>query len=220
MRIVFISDTHNQHDYLTIPDGDILIHCGDATLTGTIQEISSFANWFSLLPHKHKVFVAGNHDWLFEKNLSLARSILGADTIYLQDSETTINGLRIYGSPWQPTFFNWAFNLDRGERIKRMWDCIPRGLDILITHGPPQGILDSTGEYHAGCEMLSEALERIKPRIHAFGHIHEAYGMVEANGTRFINGCVLDGDYQLVNEPIAIEVVNNYSRDILSSLDM
>lgn len=120
-RIVCVSDTHNCNEAIDVPDGDILIHSGDATINGTVTEIRDFNRWFSALPHKHKIFVAGNHDWLFETDETLARQILHKDIIYLQDSEITVEGLRIYGSPWQPRFYDWAFNLDRGPQIAEKW---------------------------------------------------------------------------------------------------
>jgi len=112
------------------------------------------------------------------------------DIIYLNDTGTTIEGLKIWGSPVQPEFFNWAFNRERGEDICKHWDLIPDDTDILITHGPAFGILDRVleGEY-VGCSDLLKKIKQIKPKIHAFGHIHEAYGQCEEDGTTFINAC-------------------------------
>src|SRR3712207_960574 len=120
-RLVFISDTHNCNEQIPVPDGDILIHSGDATNRGTMEEIIAFDYWFSGLPHKFKVFVAGNHDWLFETRPKYARSLLSENIIYLQDSFTEIEDLKIYGSPWQPRFFDWAFNLNRGTELAEKW---------------------------------------------------------------------------------------------------
>src|SRR5271170_4213371 len=148
MRIVFISDTHGLHEQMLvpIPDGDILIHAGDATMMGRMNEIAAFGAWFRHLPHTHKVFVAGNHDWMFEKNPSLAADLLNQGILglnntpkitYLLDNEITIEGLRIYGSPWQPRFYDWAFNVDRGDAIQRKWDLIPRAW-IFSSHTDPR----------------------------------------------------------------------------------
>ena len=143
MKIVCLSDTHNCNQEITVPDGDILIHAGDATIRGTQTEVEDFLAWFSSLPHQHKVFVAGNHDWLFETDNRFARLLTANYKIkYLEDSFTDIEGLKIYGSPWQPRFFDWAFNLNRGGELAEKWKLIPADIDILITHGPPNGILD------------------------------------------------------------------------------
>jgi len=220
MRIVFISDTHDQQDRMRVPvpDGDILIHAGDATMMGRMHEIASAGAWLRNFPHKHKIFVAGNHDWLFEKNPTLAvellnKGILGVgdgNIIYLQDSGTEIEGLKIYGSPWQPRFYDWAFNLDRGETIKRKWDLIPEGLDVLITHGPAHGVQDQIspvlGGEHLGCEELMAAVNRVKPKIHVFGHIHGGYGKTQYANTLFINASICDEAYKPIHEPIVIDL--------------
>ncbi|HNC99840.1 MAG TPA: metallophosphoesterase, partial [Myxococcota bacterium] len=113
----------------------------------------------------------------------------------------------IWGSPWQPRFFDWAFNLDRGEPLRRVWQKIPDGIDILVTHGPPKGILDRVqrgGE--VGCEELREALRRVRPRLHVFGHIHEAYGQLHLDGTHFVNAASCNLDYRPVNPPVVVEL--------------
>ena len=175
-KIVCLSDTHNCSEQIIVPDGDILIHAGDATIRGTIDEIILFNEWFANLPHTYKVFVAGNHDWLFETNNSYARNSLDKSIIYLQDSWVEIGGLKIYGSPWQPRFFDWAFNLMRGAELAEKWKLIPDDTDILITHGPPFGILDDVPRQYfienTGCEELRKRVETIKPKLHIFGHIH------------------------------------------------
>jgi predicted phosphodiesterase len=227
MRIVFISDTHDLHDKMLapVPDGDILIHAGDATMMGRMNEIAAAGVWMRGLPHRHKVFVSGNHDWMFQKNRSLAIELLnhgvtgaGGGTIhYLEDNEVAVEGLRIYGSPWQPTFYNWAFNLDRGEAIKRKWDLVParnpqtnEGIDILVTHGPPMGIHDQIsphlGSEHLGDEELMKAVERIKPKVHVFGHIHGGYGRTQYENTLFVNAAVCNEAYKPVNAPIVIDL--------------
>lgn len=205
MRIVCISDTHNRE--ITVPDGDLLIHAGDATMRGTVDEITEFNAWFSLLPHKHKIFIAGNHDWLFETQPATARKLLDKNIIYLQDAGTNIEGFNIYGSPWQPRFYDWAFNLNRGREMAEKWAMIPAGTDILITHGPPSGILDLTEDGdHAGCEELIKKVGEIRPRAHIFGHIHEGYGMEERDGTRFVNASNCDERYRLVNPPVVFDL--------------
>jgi Icc-related predicted phosphoesterase len=211
-RIVAISDTHSRHhQFGTLPDGDILIHAGDATVQGKFDEVIEFNRWLGTLPHKHKIFVAGNHDFLFERAPDLAR-VLITNAVYLQDSFVVIEGLKIYGSPWQPRFFDWAFNLDRGATIRRKWGRIPDDTDVLITHGPPKGILDMvidrwTGTYEAvGCEELLPIVQRIRPRVHIFGHIHAGYGQVTQDGVRYINTSSCNEQYKIVNAPIVIDL--------------
>jgi Icc-related predicted phosphoesterase len=185
-----------------VPDGDILIHAGDATIRGTIDEIVFFSDWFARLPHRHKIFVAGNHDWLFQINNRLARTLLDDEIIYLQDSMVEIEGLKIYGSPWQPWFFDWAFNLPRGAPLAEKWKLIPGDTEVLITHGPPFGILDfPPGETSVGCEMLRLRVEEIRPKLHVFGHIHHSYGTKEKFGVKFVNASICDEAYEPTNAP-------------------
>ena len=207
-KIICLSDTHNCHDEISVPDGDILIHAGDATLNGTEIETENFLAWFSALPHKYKIFVAGNHDWLYEKKNRRARLLTAAYKIeYLQDSAIEIDGLKIYGSPWQPRFYDWAFNLNRGAEIGEKWKLIPPNTDVLITHGPPHGILDETprGDL-AGCEELIKRVAEIRPRLHVFGHIHQGYGSLEKFGVRFVNASVCDESYVPSQKPIIVDL--------------
>jgi len=214
LRIVCVSDTHNCHEQIDLPDGDILIHAGDFTTSGTSEQVGSFNRWFSAQPHKHKVLIAGNHDWLFERNNEFARRLIRSNVIYLQDSEVEIEGLRIYGSPWQPRFFDWAFNLDRGDEIARKWRLIPSDIDILVTHGPPNGILDTVprkwGIELTGCEELRKRVEQIaalgRLKLHVFGHIHCGYGSHEEFGVRFVNASTCDEGYDPTQPPIVVEI--------------
>lgn len=214
MKIVCLSDTHNCNGQIAVPDGDILIHAGDATITGTSAEIILFNEWFANLPHKYKIFVAGNHDWLFETDNNFARKLLDDSIIYLQDSFTKIENLKIYGSPWQPRFFDWAFNLNRGAELAEKWNLIPDEVDILITHGPPHGILDEVPRKYfienTGCEELRKRIEEIaglkKLKLHVFGHIHGGYGRAENFGVKFINASNCDESYAPTQPPIVIEI--------------
>lgn len=209
MRIVCISDTHNKLGEMIVPPGDILIHAGDACGHGTLVELEKFAAQLAELPHEHKILIAGNHDWAFERNRFLSEGVLlrAGGITYLHDSEVTIEGFRIYGSPWQPRFFDWAFNLDRGPLLREKWKKIPDNVDILVTHGPPHGTLDVTKEgQHVGCEDLTDELKRIKPRLHVFGHIHNAYGVVEKDGTVYVNACNLNERYNYTNEPVVVDL--------------
>ncbi|MGD9630786.1 MAG: metallophosphatase domain-containing protein [Pyrinomonadaceae bacterium] len=214
MRIVCISDTHNCNEKIDVPDGDLLIHAGDATTVGTVEQLRAFNRWFAGLPHESKIFVAGNHDWLFEKDNELARRLLDPSIAYLQDSTTEIDGLKIYGSPWQPRFFDWAFNLNRGPEMAAKWAMIPDDIDILITHGPPHGILDLVPrkgwDENTGCEELRKRVEQIaalgRLKLHVFGHIHCGHGVHEEFGVKFVNASNCDEQYNPVQPPIVIDL--------------
>lgn len=206
-RIVCLSDTHNYHEKIDVPDGDVLVHAGDATGRATTGEIAAFNEWFAALPHRHKIFVAGNHDWLFETDNSAARRLLDDSIVYLQDSRVEIENLKIYGAPWQPRFYDWAFNLNRGREISEKWRLIPADADVLITHGPPFGILDETpvGD-RAGCEELRKKIEENRPRAHIFGHIHHGYGTTKKFGVVFVNASNCNESYAPVNAPIVFDL--------------
>ncbi|MEO8361718.1 MAG: metallophosphatase domain-containing protein [Vicinamibacteria bacterium] len=203
MRLVLISDTHNRQAQLSLPDGDALVHAGDFTMSGTEKEIRDFGDWLQARPHAHKIVIAGNHDRLFETDPARARSLISPHIHYLLDSEVTLDGVRIWGSPWQPWFMDWAFNLARGEAIAAKWALIPDGIDVLITHGPPLGVGDRTahGE-NVGCADLLAAMERVKPRLSAFGHIHEGYGVY---GDK-LNVSICDARYRVFNKPTVVDI--------------
>ena len=208
MRICFFSDTHKLHREIDLPDADMYVCAGDISSRGRENEIKDFMEWFSRIKsylNPIKILILGNHDFLGEEEPSRF---------------TVIDGIKIYGSPIQPTFHDWAFNVDRGDPIKKYWDAIPEDVDILITHGPPFGILDVTnrGNIHVGCEELIKRTNEIKPKIHVFGHIHEAYGVVERDGTMFINASVLNEYYEVKNKPLLVEF-NNITKEVNLILD-
>jgi Icc-related predicted phosphoesterase len=150
--------------------------------------------------------IAGNHDFCFERDRERSEAEL-THCIYLQDEEVEVAGLRFYGSPWQPWFFDWAFNLRRGAEIRSKWNLIPAALDVLITHGPPFGHGDMTMRGEAvGCKDLLEVVEEVKPRLHIFGHIHEGAGVSENDETTFINACTCDLQYEPVNAPVVFDL--------------
>jgi len=187
MRIVAVADTHLFHGDLDVPDGDVFLHAGDLCRGGDLDELREAAAWIAGLPHRHKVIVAGNHDWAFVHEPAAARSAI-AGMIYLEDSEVTIDGLRFWGSPWQPAFHDWAFNLPRGPALAAAWAKIPPGIDVLVTHGPPDGIGDrSPVGGRAGCADLRARVAVVRPRLHLFGHIHQDGGVWRADGTTFAN---------------------------------
>lgn len=214
-KILCISDTHGLHnkipkDWLSL--ADIIIHAGDISSRGNLYELETFLKWFSSLSqYTHKIFIAGNHDWCFQDSLLKCKELLEQypNIIYLQDSFVNIEGLKIYGSPWQPEFFNWAFNLKRGEELRDKWSMIPRDTNILITHGPAYGYVDQVigREEHLGCKDLANRILEIKPIFHICGHIHSGYGQVEdLLETTYINASVLNERYEVSYKPIIITI--------------
>jgi predicted phosphohydrolase len=133
MRIVAVADTHLFHRELEVPDGDVFVHAGDLCRGGELDELREAAAWLADLPHRHKIVVAGNHDWAFASDPAAARAVMGGGVIYLEDEGATIEGVRFWGSPWQPAFHDWAFNLPRGAPLAAIWRRIPAELDVLIT---------------------------------------------------------------------------------------
>jgi Icc-related predicted phosphoesterase len=213
MLLCIISDTHNKHKRIkNLPNADVIIHCGDMTSMGYEHEIISFLKWFSKLSqYKYKIFVAGNHDWLFEKNGLLARSLVPDNVIYLEDNGIEIEGKYFYGSPVQSPFENWAFNRPE-EKLKQHWEAIPDNVDVLITHSPPYGFGDYTPmtKDHVGSPSLrEEVLTRVKPTVHCYGHIHDGYGIRVVENTTptlFVNASILNDDYIRTYDPILIEI--------------
>jgi Icc-related predicted phosphoesterase len=183
-----------------------------------MMEISDFNDWLGSLPHKHKVVVAGNHDILFETQHG-SRALL-TNATYLENSGAVIEGLKFWGSPVQPEFNDWAFNVKRGQDIKKYWDMIPDDTDVLITHGPPWGLLDQIRPgrevEHLGCGELLKAVRRIKPKLHVFGHIHGGYGTFKEGPTQFVNASLLNEAYKPVNAPIVVDFQSE--KDLVAKL--
>lgn len=214
MRVVCISDTHGKLAALRIPDGDLLVHAGDATKRGTLEELQRFGDELAALRRRFReiVFVPGNHDFICETNPQRSAQILSAATV-LSDRAWTVAGTRVYGSPWQPWFCDWAFNFPRedgGAAARTTWAGIPEDVELLITHGPPRGILDRTARGDAvGCPVLRQRLEELPSlRLHVFGHIHEAYGEAagELRNVRFVNASSCTLRYEPLNAPVVIDI--------------
>ena len=208
MKLVCISDTHSLHRHIPeIPDGDVLIHAGDSLGQGTLDNIEELNDWLGSLPHRHKIVIAGNHDWAFQDEPEQARQLL-SNAIYLEDSGVEIDGVRFWGSPWTPTFMNWAFMLDRGQPLHDAWALIPGNTDVLITHGPPLGFGDTelAGGRNVGCEDLLERIDELSLQAHVFGHIHEGYGVYQRRGARLVNASTCTERYEPINPPVVIEL--------------
>lgn len=209
-----ISDTHTRHKMIDVPKADIVFHAGDIEADNE-SRLRDFLDWFSELPHKHKVFIAGNHDWLFEKDnktaIKICEEYKDKGVVYLQDSGCEIEGIKIYGSPHSPEFCDWAFNCWRTPKeaafdkmikfpkgydfIGTYWDMIPKDIDIALTHGPVYDILDECYGRNVGCELLRKKIFEIKPQYHICGHIHCAVGEEIVENINFINACVLGENY-------------------------
>lgn len=220
IRIACISDTHNQHYGINIPECDILVHAGDFSYMGTAIDVIELNAWFGKLKASGKVkeiiAIAGNHDWICEKNPSYAASLF-TNCIYLNEQPAEVMGLKFFGSPIQPEFCNWAFNRKRGEEIARNWAKIPEDTQVLVTHGPPWGILDivsdrpySTvvGPEHLGCLDLRKRLDELPQlKAHIFGHIHDSNGQHKtADGKLFVNAAICDEGYKPVQPVNIIEI--------------
>ena len=208
MKFVAIADTHCRHHNLRLPKGDVLLHAGDISYRGGKAEVLDFLQWFAKQNFKHKIFIAGNHDFYFEKKTpDQIHSFLPPGVVYLNNSGIDIDGVRIWGSPITPWYFQWAFNLKRGPAMHKQWQLIPEQTDILMTHGPAYGILDIVlNGNHAGCKDLLDRIDVVKPKVHVCGHIHEGYGNLVKKNTRFINASVLNESYELVNRPVSFEL--------------
>jgi len=208
MKLVLLSDTHGYHkDIPQVPNGDLLIVSGDITTYGKMDEVQAFDSWLGTLPHKYKVVIAGNHDGWLERADPLVKLAVFSNALYLEDTETNVEGLRIYGAPWTPMFYNWHFMLDRGPDLRQKWNLIPAGIDILVTHGPPHGYLDF-GVYQkapVGCEELREVVARIKPKLHVFGHVHGSYGLARNKHTLFANASTCNEGYKPIQEPLVVD---------------
>jgi hypothetical protein len=220
-------------EYNVLPEGNILIHSGDCTNRGERHEVEEFVHWFmNLEGFDTKIFIAGNHDFAFENvnrphrkgnydwfhHLMNEENLSQSDVVYLEDSEFIINSpefsrpIKFYGSPWQPEFYNWAFNLPRqGTELERYWSMIPEDTDILITHGPPHSCRDFVqerfGGHSVGCEQLMFHVERVKPLLHTFGHIHGSYGGVYKKDTLYVNASTCTERYIPSNKPIIVDLV-------------
>ena len=214
MKIWHISDTHTYHGLLDIPkDVDMVIHSGDCSnpqeIVKSHSEILDFINWFSMLPIKHKVFVAGNHDVAIGRNWITRDHFIEKDIVYLQNESITLDGVNIWGSPYTPSFGSgWAFNRKR-DKLHDLWATIPDDTNIVVVHGPPFGILDlSYSAYgnkleNCGCTALKKRMLQLQPELCLFGHIHNCEDLINAGTTKlsayktiYSNGSVVtDGKF-------------------------
>lgn len=236
LKIVHISDTHCKHEQVKIPKCDVLIHSGDISNSGTQAEIERFFYWFTRQDSTYKILVAGNHDIVFDQGYGedgeypdwfnkLLERYLVYDNLqfYLKDSSCEIEGVSFWGSPHTPEIraggkYTWAFTEPRRE-LGKYWMEFPKDLDILITHGPSYGKLDSIEEgENVGCKYLRWHIEEKKPKVHLFGHIHEDYGMSFNENTMFLNSSIVNRKLLIENEP-QLFTIDCYTKDVSYVLD-
>ena len=214
MRFVLSADTHGY--YPDIPKGDVLIHAGDfSSGRGSMAQLKEFCRWIEAAPCKKKIVIAGNHDFVIDKHGRLARKTFDWHGIqYLQDYGCYVGGvgnypgLFVYGSPWHPKIWG-KFELERSD-LAMVWDMVPDYTDVLVTHGPPFGVLDQTNEAHgndqAGDKALLMRVTNLEPKLHVFGHIHEGFGRLNTLETVFVNASFCDADYQPRNAIVEVDI--------------
>ena len=207
MRIVAIGDTHTKHRKLQVPDGDVLLFAGDGEFRSALDLID-FNNWLSGLGHELVIVIAGNHDFFCERFPNEVGKYL-TKAIYLRDEQCALpNGMALWASPMTPTFLNWAFMESDDNLDRYYWSKIPQKTDVLLTHGSAYGYLDVAQPQgdHLGSETLADRIEKLKIPYVIHGHIHGSYGIKKTKETTYINCSVLNEDYDLVNQPIVLDV--------------
>ena len=213
MKIVCLSDTHGMHRLVrNMPDGDVLVHAGDCTGHGRLDEAQEFIDWFAAYPHPHKIFCAGNHDKIFEVS-GIQQMTLPENMHYLEDSGVELEGVNFWGSPVQPEFYDWSFNRQRGAQLAAHWRLIPDDTQVLVTHGPAYGHLDAVvrrdGLIPQGCEDLRKTIDhRLKNlQAHIFGHLHYQGGQqCTERGVLYVNAALVDERYAMTRQPQVIEI--------------
>ncbi|QNI32089.1 metallophosphatase domain-containing protein [Alloacidobacterium dinghuense] len=206
LQLVLLSDTHELHRELNVPSGDILIHAGDFTMfSRSLRSIIDFNEWLGELPHRWKVVIPGNHETFLQTNPA-NRSLVNNAAVLINEA-VEIAGFRIWGSPVTPGF-GPAFSVNSADERRLLYDTIPDNTDILITHGPPYGILDSgsDSQFHAGDRELFNAISRVKPRLSVFGHIHGCHGVIATEETIFANAALLGPLGDIDEEPIVLTI--------------
>ena len=195
-----MSDTHMYHPSMYVPDGDVVIHAGDFTNSGDAHEMAEALVWFRRLPHARKICTPGNHDIIAEEDPVFMQDVLGPEVDYLDGTSTMLEGLKVWGSPIQPEFHDWAFNRTKNFRAGYWDEHMPDDADIVVTHCPPRNILDSNyRKENVGDKHLARNIsERVKPLLHVFGHIHESRGGKPLHGTTYINASMVNVNLQPV----------------------
>ncbi|CAL5991941.1 Calcineurin-like_phosphoesterase [Hexamita inflata] len=209
INISIISDTHGKHDQITkyLPGGDILFCAGDVcTSKRSNMGINDFLDWATSLNYQHVILIGGNHDYPLEKDI-YARQLLSRykNVIYLNDEQVTVNvnniELKIFGSPHSPPAGNDAFFMSDLVQIKHRFRNFDHP-DVVLTHSPPYRVLDKNClNSHMGCRILRQLVDEQKPKLHIFGHTHEAAGAADSEFTHFFNAAVVNGQFVVANKP-------------------
>ena len=212
LTLVCVSDTHGDHEAVTLPGGDVLVHAGDITAHGTESDLLRFLEWFGTRDFSHRLFVAGNHDGFLERDAGrAARLAREAGVTWLNDSGVTLEGVAFWGSPITPRFLDWAFMRDPGADIERHWAMIPEDTDVLVTHGPPFGVLDEIEREggkteRTGCPSLLARIDAVRPALHLFGHIHEGRGRITRGDVTHLNVSTMNRHYRIAHPPVVVEI--------------
>jgi len=207
MKFVAISDTHGHHNNLSLPSGDILLHTGDITDFGELDEVEDFLNWLSQLDFQRKIFIGGNHDSFLEEYPWEIAEMLPEDVTYLCHDGIEIDNISIWGSPTVAGMHGWTFGRTAGRKMEEHWQYMPFDTQILLTHVPPAGILDTSSNGRSkGCKALQRRIWEVAPIFHVFGHVHSSYGQVEIDGTNFINAAITNSNCSSMNEPFVFEL--------------
>ncbi|MEM7408327.1 MAG: metallophosphatase domain-containing protein [Pseudomonadota bacterium] len=207
MKIVIISDTHERHENLGAIDGDVLIHCGDLfnLRSDDSTQLKRVDDWFGRQEFDVILLTGGNHDLLLERKL-LKRSQPFENAVFLKDMVHWHNGVCFYGAPWVPLLTRHAFYADDSE-LRNRWARIPQETNVLITHIPPYSVMDrSSRGMELGCRHLAEAVQRVKPVVHCFGHVHHSAGVVQGSDTLFVNASSVNSQLEVVHAPVVLEL--------------
>jgi predicted phosphohydrolase len=210
--LVLMADTHELHREVEVPAGDVLIHAGDFTMFSRSElAISDFNDWLGNLPHRHKIICGGNHE-LFLSADPERRSLISNARVLLDEGVELVEGLRLWASPVTPGYGD-AFGMISPEARARHWAKVPE-VDVLITHGPPLGVLDRSpgqGEGIGDPELLA-AVQRIRPLLHVFGHVHAGYGQISVGGTLHVNCALLGMDGAIAHPPVVLRIPRRVTR--------
>ena len=219
MRLVCVSDLHGLYPGITLPEGDVLVCAGDFTNYGELVQLEGFLFWVTNHHFSKRIVIAGNHDFCFEDSLRLysKERLQDSGVTYLEASECEFGGIKFYGSPCTPKFFNWAFMLNSDQEAKKHWDLIPEDVQVLITHGPPYGILDRVAKRplkdppevgdRAGDKHLAKRITKLpKLKAHIFGHLHLENGIEVINNTTYVNASICDEFYRPIRKPIVLDI--------------
>jgi Icc-related predicted phosphoesterase len=207
MRIVIVSDTHTRHEELGIVTADVLIHCGDGCdgFRRDPADVDRLDDWFSKQQVDLVLAIGGNHDFEIERR-SRASLPVFSHAVYLEDRCYEYRGCTFYGAPWTPELSGWAFFQDR-EAMREKWASVSSGIDVLITHTAPYGILDRNRVGRSlGCHDLLDRLPAIRPRLHVFGHNHASAGAARIGPTLHVNASMVNSRYAISHKPVEIDL--------------